>query len=860
MKNNQILLAASLLIGALVAQAAAVADNAKDDQARMIEEVVVQGRIVRGEMKALNAQMNSKKMVNVISADGMGKLPDRNAAEAVQRIPGISIERDQGEGRFVAIRGLPSHWSSASVNGDRLPTAEEETLSRATAFDFFPTEMIEMVEVSKAVTADMEGDAMGGNVNFVTRTAPDDKLLSVTLGTGYQEKAGKSGYNANILYGDVTDDGTFGFLVNATAWVRDWATDNIEARRGDDGIGIRRLELRDYTGTRETYGFNAAAEYNPTESDKYYVRLLYGTLEDDETHYKHRYRFDKDRIELQNIHDILITEMVGYEFGGDHVFNNGAVLDWKLSSYENEFRYGDVPDSADNAYFVTRFDQTNVGFVGLEDRGTGNNYAYNQIDGGTDPAVLVSTHLPDGFQMDPSQTNLNSVELYQIFINEKDKIVTQVNWTQPFSNELELKFGLKYRDKERIARFSDEFYVWNPSAGPLPTLADFNLRNQPGRFDFFDDESASYDQDLSLVPGTSELEDFYITNRSNFGLDEGESALVSNGGALGRNFDVFEKQLAAYGMATYQYSDDLIVIAGLRLEQTKTDTEGQVFVEDVGLQDAGGSTDYVSVLPSVHLKYSLDDTTNIRAAITRTFSRPGFGTLSPGGAFSEQDNEFNSGNPEVDPTYSVNFDLMIERFYDDVGVLSAGYFYKSITDPIFQAVSVGEFNGNTGVTFLRPNNGGDAWLHGIELAISKRLTFLPSILSNLGVIANFTFMDSEMELDGRSDDAAIPRQADILYNATLYYDDGAFSTRIAYNYKDDFIEEHGSSAADDNFYAEYASLDLSASYLINDQLTVFADMNNLLNEPLIYFQGDADRITQVEYYGRRVSLGVKYNF
>ena len=250
------------------------------------EEVVAVGYMFQGEMAAREEQRNSKKIVNVISADGIGKLPDRNAAEAVQRIPGLSIERDQGEGRFVAVRGLPSQWSSTSINGNRLPTAEEETTSRATAFDFFPTEMIQSVRVSKAVTADMEGDAIGGNVDFVTKSAPEERTLDVTAGYNYNDRAEEGGYNANILWGDRTDDGKFGYMVNATTWVRDWATDNYEPRRS--GEGIKRLELRDYTGTRETQGLNGAAEYNLDNGDRLYVNGIYGTLEDEEFHYKDR--------------------------------------------------------------------------------------------------------------------------------------------------------------------------------------------------------------------------------------------------------------------------------------------------------------------------------------------------------------------------------------------------------------------------------------------------------------------------------------------------------------------------------------------------------------------------------------------
>lgn len=201
------------------------------NQQQTMEEVVTVGQIFRGEMAAANNQKNASNIKSIISADGIGKLPDRNAAEAVQRIPGVSIERDQGEGRFVAVRGLPSQWSSASINGNRLPTAEEETTSRATAFDFFPSELIEFVEVSKAITPDMEGDAIGGNVNFVTKKGADDFILKTNFAVGQNELADGTNYSANVVYGDRLLDDKLGFIINATAWQRDWATDNYEPRR-----------------------------------------------------------------------------------------------------------------------------------------------------------------------------------------------------------------------------------------------------------------------------------------------------------------------------------------------------------------------------------------------------------------------------------------------------------------------------------------------------------------------------------------------------------------------------------------------------------------------------------------------------
>lgn len=850
------LLASSQLVGAEETTNTAVA--VEEQQEDIIEEVVAVGQIFEGQMKAMEAQRNSNRIINTISADSMGKLPDRNAAEAVQRLPGISIERDQGEGRFVAVRGLPAQWSSASMNGDRIPTAEEETTSRATAFDFFPTEMIESVEVSKALTPDMEGDAIGGNVNFITRTAPEETTLDVTLGGNYSEKADKAGYNLNILAGDTSDDGKWGYILNASAYVRNWATDNVEPRRS--GEGIKRLELRDYTGERETYGLNAAAEYTFDNGDSIHIKSLYGSLIDDETHYKHRYRFDKDRVELQHIHNILTTELTGHEVGGEHQVSDVRLMEWKLSTYDNHFFYGDSPNSKDNSYFVTRFDQKNVGYTGLENR-SGKDYAYNIIDGGTDPSQGISNHLPDGFQMDPTQMGLAWVELYKVDVREKDKVVAQLDFTEDLSYDLQIKYGAKYRDKERASRFSDEFYEWNTDDfGAAPTLSDFNLKDQPGRNDYMNELDINYSKDFSQVASMNDIENFWNNNREKFRLVEDESALVSNGGALGRNFDVNETHAAAYGMATYNMNDDITIVSGLRLEQTQTNVKGLLYLADSdSLETRKETKDYISVLPSAHLTYRLDAVSNLRFAATRSFSRPDFGALAPGGSYSEADAEFSSGNPDLDPTYALNFDALYEHYIDNTGIISGGLFYKDITDPIFQSTSTGSYNGKDGVTFSRPENGEDAWLAGAELTFSRRLDFINDALENFGIQTNYTHMRSVMELpNGRKAD--IPRQADQLYNASLFFDNSEFAVRIAVNHKGEYIQEHGDNKNEDNFYGDNTSVDLSASYNPNEQLMVFFEANNLTNEPLKYYQGDKGRPLQTEYYGARASMGIKYSF
>ncbi|WP_282130614.1 TonB-dependent receptor [Pseudoalteromonas aliena] len=826
-----------------------------------IEEIIAVGHIQRGEMAAANNQKNAKSIKNIISADGIGKLPDRNAAEAVQRIPGVSIERDQGEGRFVAVRGLPAQWSSASINGDRLPTAEEETTSRATAFDFFPSELIEFVEVSKALTPDIEGDAIGGNVNFVTKKAPDDFVFNTNLAIGQNELADGTNYSANVLYGDRLLDDKLGFLINATAWQRDWATDNYEPRRGNDGLGIYRLELRDYTGTRETYGLNGAIEYQ-LEQGTLSATAMYGTLIDDETHYKHRMRFDKNRAEVQHIRNELITEMTGFEIAGEHYFGYDKTLSWKLSSYENEFRYGDTPNTDDNSYFVVRFDQKDVGYQGLEDRGTGKNYAYNTVDNGSDPWNAISNHLPNGFSFDPSKAKLSWVELYKVFVNEKDKIVASTDFEWQLDSDLILKVGAKYRDKERVARFSDEFYAWDEAQyGVAPTLSDFSLSDQPGRNDYLNELNVDYQSQFSQVAATDDLAQFWNKNKEKFVLDKSESALIENGGALGRNFDVSEQHASLYAMATYTFNSQWEILGGLRLTQTDTKVDGYLYLADEDkVIPSSASNDYLSVLPALHLTYHFDEQTNYRLALTRSFSRPDFGSLTPGATYLEAENELVTGNPELDPTYSNNLDFMAEYFFERVGLISAGVFYKDISDPIFQSSSMGKFGNKSSVNIIRPENGDSAWLAGVEMAFNRDLAFINPALESVGVMVNATFMDSQMSIPGRDDKVAISRQADNLYNFTLYYDDSFFAARIALNYKGEYIEEHGSNSQSDSYYGDNTSVDFTTSYQLNDNALVYLELNNLTNEPLKYYLGDESRPLQVEYYGVRGMIGINYQF
>ncbi len=261
-------------------------------------------------------------------------------------------------------------------------------------------------------------------------------------------------------------------------------------------------------------------------------------------------------------------------------------------------------------------------------------------------------------------------------------------------------------------------------------------------------------------------------------------------------------------------------------------------------------------MPSLHVKYALDDLQNVRLALTRSFARPDFGDLSPGSSYLEHDEKLLSGNSDLKPTYANNVDLVWSKYFDEVGLISAGVFYKYIQDPIFREKTLIKYNGMN-VTRTRPENGFNSWLTGAEFTVDHRFGFITPVLQDVGMRFNYTYTDSEMTVKDRK--VAIPRQADNLANLMFYYDNSTFAARIALNYKDKYITEHGDSKDSDVYYGEYTSIDFSAQYQATDDLLVYVDANNLGNTALKYYTGTSQRPDQVEYYGSRFQLGVTYN-
>ena len=349
-------------------------------------------------------------------------------------------------------------------------------------------------------------------------------------------------------------------------------------------------------------------------------------------------------------------------------------------------------------------------------------------------------------------------------------------------------------------------------------------------------------------------------------LTNGEDA---PGEYLRDNFEVTENVFAGYVMTNQQLSEKFSVLACIRLEATDIEATGNLIIDEEDLQGVITETSsYTNVLPSVHLKYDFGKNSILRFAWTNTLARPNYVDLTPYLDIVEGDEEIFLGNPELDPTTSMNFDLMYEHYYENVGILSAGAFYKAIKDftYVFQYETDGtEFGpGTDGFDVFEPLNGDSASVFGIEFAYQRQLDFLPSFLKNLSIYANYTFLTSDAtgirnEDGDERDDIDLPNTAPNMFNGSLGYATDRFSARISANFSDSYIDEVGGNEFEDRYYDQQLFLDFNASFSITEQLRIYADWTNITNQELRYFQSVKERTQQAEYYGSRIAIGLKYD-
>lgn len=865
MKNVTIFFAALLCVAVLQAQ-----EQKKDSiVVTTLEEVVVDGYF-GGLSKALKQQKNNLNITNVVTADQAGKYPDDNVGEALRRISGISVQNDQGEARNIVMRGFGTQLNSVTLNGDRLPSAEGD--NRNIQLDLIPTNMIEAIVVKKSLTPDMEGDAIGGSVNLITRSNPNDFRASATIsGGGNPIRSG--GYNANfaLVVADKLSD-KFSYTFSSTVQTRDYGSDNIEFAWNDPEedwddpkkYEIEEMDIRRYDVKRTRRSVSLNLDYNINENNYLYFKSIYNHRDDWENRYRWRaiYEYDEGKDKIEDTADdeyvfkirkqtkggidneendarrLEDQRLEKYSLGGEHQAGNLAI-DWKVSTAKaSEHR----PDER-----YTRFEFKSV----LNEPG----YNGTPVAFGTSPWDISNLERP---YLNFTDDSWNNDENYKYKwtqdaqkLTEEENTQFKINFELPYGESAALKFGAAYKDQSKMR--DDVWFEYDNNLGNLNTVTRFN---------------ATID---SYEPGSK----YKIGNF----MDARDLGSLALGGANGANFDSYvmdefaganytadETISAGYVMTTNNLGANTVVVAGFRIEKTDISYVGQKFDENTkdatpaDISETTGSKDYTNFLPSINIRHNFSDSFNITVAYSKSLARPDYFDLVPYEYYnSDQDDnntpEVEVGNSNLNATVSNNFDIMAEKYVGNTSILSGGLFYKSLDNWIY-TYSTSNFDylndGNAVYDYTQKRNGSNAKVFGFEVAVQKQLT------DNLNLAANYTFTDSSTDniLEERND-VPLVGAVENMYNVSLAYETGKFFARISYNYAGEQLDELGGAAWEDRYYDEQKFLDLNASYNLTDKIRLFAEAKNLTNQPLRYYQGEKAKTMQLEYYQMSWNLGLK---
>jgi TonB-dependent receptor len=804
-----------------------------------------------GQARALQQQRIAPNITNVVAADQIGRFPDANIGDAMKRIPGFAVMVDQGEARFGLIRGTEPRLNSITLNGERVPSAEGEV--REVQLDLIPSDMVQSIEVNKAVTPDMDADAIGASVNIVTRQDPPGQRISATLGSGYNALADRGMALGSIVYGNRLADNRLGFMLSASGFNHHLGSDNIEAvwDQGDgDRAFIEEMDIRRYDVQRLRRSFSGSLDYDLSPVSSLSFRAMYNHRDDWENRYRLRYVLDEPdangnvegtirRQTKGGGPDVKYTRLedqrvLSFQGGGEHLLGERLSVDWsagfaRASEDRPDERYiewqaSDVPMSEDISNpGKPQFTPLSTGSVAL------------------------------------SEFNFRRIEAQNSYTQEED-YTGRLDFTLPLrvaGDRNDLRFGARLRMKDKYR--DNDFFRAVPQDGSLANLA----LSQNSDFTRSPYLAGNYQSGFFTNP--SALGDFDFANAARFTMQDRPDEYAA------ANYEASESIYAGYMMWDRDFGNGFSLIAGVRVEQTGIDYSGFEFDEDTDAvtPTPTRSDDYTNVLPGLHLRYETTGGTVVRAAWTNTISRPNYYDLVPYRVISNDDLTLETGNPDLDPTTAMNFDLMVDRYLPGVGLVSAGAFYKDINSFIFTYSQRNAVDPVTGTTFnqiTQPLNGSNADLFGLEVAFQRQLDFLPGMLSGLGLYTNYTFTESSIDglnVDGReSEDLPLPGSAKHTTNFSLSYDYGRVGLRGSVNYASSFIDpgEIGDSAFFDRYYDNRTDVDLNGTFAVSDQFRIFFEANNLTNQPLRYYQGISTRMMQEEFYDRRFTVGMKYDF
>ena len=826
-----------------------------------LQEIVVGGAF-QGQRRAINSQKNSLGITNVVSADQVGKFPDSNIGDALKRISGINVQYDQGEARFGQVRGTSADLSSVTINGNRIPSAEGDT--RNVQLDLIPADMIQTIEVNKVVTPDMDGDAIGGSINLVTKNSPYKRTITATAGSGYNRISKKAQLNLGFTYGDRFFNDKLGVMLSASYQNAPSGSDDVEFVWDTDSKGticLTDYQIRQYYVTRERQSYSAAFDWDINANHKLFFKGIFNNRND----WENRYRLTlkdlnkdvnkkKEGAVADNKASVRLQTKAGSPNNRNARLERQRTMDFTLGG---EHLFGKLSMDWNASYARASEERPNERYLGYELKKQNFDIDLSDIRRPYASAQAGSTLILN------NDFSLQELTEQQEEIVEKD-LKFSMNFKLPlvkgfYSNQL--RFGAKVVDKSKDKDL--EFYDYEPVDEKAFNSNSFSNTNEQNRNGY--------------MPGEKYKAGTFISKEYVGGLDLNNSNLFNkteNPEELAGEYKARETVTAGYLRFDQNFGKKLSAMVGLRLENTHLKYNGRkLTLNDDGDPESLTVTpdvkdSYLNILPSVLLKYNVNEDFKIRGSFTETLSRPKYSALIPNVNINNKDSELTLGNPELKPTTSFNFDLSADYYFKSVGLVSIGIYYKDINDFIVtQTVRGYEYEGNSYDKFMQPRNAGDANLLGVEVGYQRDFGFIAPTLKCVGFYGTYTYTHSKVNnfnFTGRENekDLKLPGSPEHTANASLYFEKGGLNVRLSYNFASDFIDEMGESAFYDRYYDKVNYMDVNASYTFGKKLrtTFYAEANNLLNQPLRYYQGISERTMQSEHYGVKVNAGVKINF
>jgi TonB-dependent receptor len=835
-----------------------------------LETVTVESTRIVTRAQAIRAKEKASNIIEVQPLSEMRKLPDVNLAEALQRVPGVSLETDTGEGRFVEIRGMDPDLNATEYAGVPLPATNPSSPfggARAVALDTFPMGIVSGVQVIETNEPDMDAESLGGTVDLLPLSGAEHggrRFLDLDLGGGYEPLRGTPIINGEATAGESFDGGggIGGWFAGPKALSAALTLVYHEDQRGIDDLEesysdqqsagvpdklLSDMEFRWYKYHRRRYGAAANLDGRLDTNNSIYLRLLYsGYLEQGNKHYlvlngldsatpcspepscvenpSNPAQFYSPNTDVQqDTTDSLERAQNSLAILGGHSVLPGFSLDYRVSyvlgtdTFSHNFgSQWDDPNSVPVAYD----NNTNADFP-----------TFQTLDGTNpaDPSIYTLTQINGGQSYDRDREWGGALDL-----------TIPVG---PMTTDA-LKFGLMARLRHKTHLEHDPF--WNP-VGTV-SLAPYVVGPS----------QVYYQDNYDIGPFISLADVQQLTGNSNLTTYGDDAAADASHGT-----DDDEDVYAAYGQYTATFGK-LGLLTGVRVENTKATYRGNIYDSDDDTNTASQvSSSYTNVFPTLQLRYQFLPELLSRLAFSTAIARPGFGQITPGANVSVSGASVTIGNPKLKPTTGDSLDLTLGYYPGHGQIAQVDLFGKKFDNFILlsqQSLPGYNFPGLVGVpTIVDSYSNGPAHAYGVEAQFQQQFLWLPAPLNGFGVNANATIVHSEAEIHPGIR-GPLPSTAALTWNLALFYQRSPLQLRVAADYVGQNLFGYGPDLTNafDDYSSPRLTLDFGSSYAITHSVQLYFDAKNLLNTPLKFTEGTSEsRPIQREFYDVTLLAGVR---